>query len=64
MEDRAIRTALDFHWAASNSSDFEAEHQIYREDMVLECPQSGERNQGRQAMEREGHPPPRAPPGH
>ena len=43
MEDRKIRAALDRHWAASDANDFEAEHQIYREDAVLEYPQSGER---------------------
>jgi hypothetical protein len=34
--------ALDHHWAASDANDFEREHQIYREDAVLEYPQSGE----------------------
>ena len=38
MEDREIRAALDHHWAASDANDFEAEHQIYREDAVLEYP--------------------------
>jgi hypothetical protein len=47
MEDRAIRAALDLHWAASDANDFEVEHQIYREDAVLEYPQSGERIRGR-----------------
>jgi hypothetical protein len=47
MEDREIRAALDRHWAASDASDFEAEHQIYREDAVLDYPQSGERIHGR-----------------
>jgi hypothetical protein len=47
MEDREIRAALDRHWAASDSNDFEAEHQIYQEDAVLEYPQSGERIRGR-----------------
>src|ERR1700751_2484436 len=32
MEDHDIRVALDRHWAASDANDFEAEHQIYRED--------------------------------
>jgi len=36
MEDHNIRAALDRHWAASDADDFEAEHQIYREDAVLE----------------------------
>jgi hypothetical protein len=30
-------------WAASDADDFEAAHQIYGEDAVLEYPQSGER---------------------
>jgi ketosteroid isomerase-like protein len=47
MEDQDIRAALDRHWAASDANDFEAEHQIYGEDAVLEYPQSGERIRGR-----------------
>jgi len=47
MQDHEIRAALDRHWAASDANDFEAEHQIYREDAVLEYPQSGERIRGR-----------------
>ncbi len=47
MEDGKIRAALDLHWVASDANDFEAEHQIYREDAVLEYPQSGERIRGR-----------------
>src|ERR1700754_4440728 len=47
MADREIRAALDLHWAASDANDFEVEHQIYREDAVLEYPQSGERIRGR-----------------
>jgi SnoaL-like domain len=43
----AIRAALNEHWAASDASDFETEHRIYREDAVLEYPQSGERIRGR-----------------
>jgi hypothetical protein len=42
---------LDRHWAASDANDFEAEHQIYREDAVLEYPQSGERIRGRRAIQ-------------
>jgi ketosteroid isomerase-like protein len=45
--DQQIRAALDQHWAASDASDFETEHLIYREDAVLEYPQSGERTRGR-----------------
>jgi hypothetical protein len=47
MDDRTIRAALQRHWEASDASDFEAEHEIYREDAVLEYPQSGERIRGR-----------------
>ena len=50
MEDREIREALDRHWAASDANDFEEEHQIYREDAVLEYPQSGERIRGRRKI--------------
>jgi len=51
MEDREIRAALDLHWAASDANDFEVEHQIYREDAVLEYPQSGERIRGRRNIQ-------------
>jgi len=47
MDDGEIRAALDRHWAASDANEFEAEHDIYREDAVLEYPQSGERIRGR-----------------
>jgi SnoaL-like domain len=47
VDDREIRAALDVHWAASDANDFAREHQIYREDAVLEYPQSGERIIGR-----------------
>lgn len=47
MGDQEIRAALDQHWAASDANDFESEHSIYREDAVLEYPQSGERIRGR-----------------
>ncbi len=45
--EQKIRAALDEHWAASDANDFETEHHIYREDAVLEYPQSGERTRGR-----------------
>src|SRR6266702_3199405 len=51
MEDREVRAALDLHWAASDANDFEVEHQIYREDAVLEYPQSGERIRGRRNIQ-------------
>lgn len=47
MDESGIREALDRHWAASNAGDFAAEHDIYREDAVLEYPQSGEHIRGR-----------------
>jgi hypothetical protein len=46
-DDQTIRAALDRHWAASDANDFEAEHEIYHDDAVLEYPQSGERIRGR-----------------
>jgi hypothetical protein len=51
MEDRQIRAALNLHWAASDENDFEVEHQIYRDDAVLEYPQSGERIRGRRNIQ-------------
>jgi hypothetical protein len=48
MEDETqIRAALERHWAASDTGDFDTEHSIYREDAILEYPQSGERTRGR-----------------
>src|ERR1700691_4552952 len=45
--DQEIRAALNQHWAASDANDFVTEHLIYREDAVLDYPQSGERTRGR-----------------
>ena len=45
--DQTIRAALDQHWAASDANDFVTEHLIYRDDAVLEYPQSGELTRGR-----------------
>jgi hypothetical protein len=45
--DQAIRAALDQHWAASDANDSDTEHLIYRDDAVLEYPQSGELTRGR-----------------
>jgi hypothetical protein len=45
--DDEIRAALSRHWAASDANDFATEHQIYREDAILDYPQSGERIRGR-----------------
>jgi len=47
VRDQEIRAALDQHWAASDTDDFETEHLIYLEDAILEYPQSGERTRGR-----------------
>jgi ketosteroid isomerase-like protein len=49
--DQQIRAALDQHWAASDSNDFETEHLIYHEDAVLDYPQSGERTRGRRNIQ-------------
>ncbi|SHN83029.1 nuclear transport factor 2 family protein [Bradyrhizobium erythrophlei] len=51
MDDRTIRSALERHWAASDANDFDAEHEIYREDAVLSYPQSGELIRGRRNIE-------------
>jgi hypothetical protein len=51
VRDQAIRAALDQHWAASDANDFETEHLIYREDAVLDYPQSGERTRGRRNIQ-------------
>jgi ketosteroid isomerase-like protein len=51
MRDEEIRAALGRHWAASDASDFAAEHDIYLDDAVLEYPQSGERIRGRRNIE-------------
>src|SRR3954469_10119764 len=51
MDDRTVRMALQRHWEASDASDFEAEHEIYREEAVLHYPQSGERIRGRRNIQ-------------
>ncbi|KIU49770.1 MULTISPECIES: nuclear transport factor 2 family protein [Bradyrhizobium] len=51
MDDQATRAALQRHWDASDASDFEREHDIYREDAVLDYPQSGERIRGRRKIQ-------------
>ena len=48
---RLRRQRLDRHWAASDANDVEEEHQIYREDAVLEYSQSGERIRGRRNIQ-------------
>ena len=51
MDDREIREALDRHRAASDANDFDVEHDIHREDALLEYPQSGERIRGRRNIQ-------------
>src|SRR3954453_2503487 len=51
MDDRATLAALQRHWDASDANDFEAEHDIYRDDAVLDYPQSGERIHGRRNIQ-------------
>ena len=51
MDGNQIREALDRHWAASDANDFDVEHDLYRDDAVLEYPQSGERIRGRQNIQ-------------
>jgi len=51
MDDAGIQAALNRHWTASDANDFDAEHAIYRDDAVLEYPQSGERIRGRQNIQ-------------
>ena len=47
MDQNEVREALNRHWAASDMNDFDVEHDIYRDDALLEYPQSGERIRGR-----------------
>jgi hypothetical protein len=51
MNESDIRAALERHWAASDANDFDVEHDIYREDALLEYPQSGERIRGRRNIQ-------------
>src|SRR4051812_42193890 len=51
MNENEIREALTRHWAASDANDFGVEHDIYREDALLEYPQSGERIRGRRNIQ-------------
>jgi ketosteroid isomerase-like protein len=51
MDDDDVRAALQNHWVASDANDFAAEHQIYREDAILEYPQSGERIRTRDSIQ-------------
>ena len=51
MDDRTLRAALERHWDASDRGDFAVEHDIYRDDAVLDYPQSGERIRGRRNIQ-------------
>jgi ketosteroid isomerase-like protein len=51
MADQDIRAALERHWAASDASDLGTEHDIYRDDAILDYPQSGERIRGRRKIQ-------------
>src|SRR5580692_12517497 len=51
MDENEIREALNRHWAASDANNFDVEHEIYREDALLEYPQSGERIRGRKNIQ-------------
>ena len=51
MDDQAKLAAQQRHWDASDTGDFEVEHEIYREDAVLDYPQSGERIRGRRNIQ-------------
>jgi hypothetical protein len=51
MDSQTVRAALERHWKASDANDFEAEHEIYCEDAVLDYPQSGERIRGRRNIQ-------------
>ena len=47
MSNIEIRTALDHHWEFTGV-DIDRSHEIYRDDVVVEFPQSGERISGKQ----------------
>jgi ketosteroid isomerase-like protein len=58
VKDLQIRAALERHWTASAAGDQDAEHEIYRDDAIVEYPQSGERIRGRHNVQalRSHHP--------
>ena len=45
------RAAIERHWTASDDDDFGTEHEICRDDAVLDYPQSGERIRGRRNIQ-------------
>ncbi len=58
MNEQQLREALNAHWRASASGDFDAEHAIYADDAICDYPQSGERIHGRTNLQalRSHHP--------
>jgi hypothetical protein len=58
MESQRNRIALERHWAASAAEDFETEHEIYDDNVLVEYPQSGEKVLGRRNIQalRSNHP--------
>jgi hypothetical protein len=50
-DDLGRRSMLERHWSAADRDDFAVEHEIYREDAVLDYPQSGERIRSRRNIE-------------
>jgi hypothetical protein len=58
MHEERIREALEKHWEASASGDFNTEHDIYADDSICDYPQSGERILGRKNLQalRSHHP--------
>jgi hypothetical protein len=43
MDDRTVRVSLERHLGCFGRGDSQVEHEIYREDAVLDYPQTGER---------------------
>jgi hypothetical protein len=58
MQEEQIRAALNKHWHVSAVGDANAEHDIYDDDAICDCPQSGERILGRRNLQalRSHHP--------
>ena len=58
MDEEQIREILKAHWHASATGDFNAEHEIYVDDVICDYPQSGERILGRANLQalRSHHP--------
>src|SRR6185437_5905345 len=51
MQEEQIREALNGHWRASAAGDADAEHDIYDDDAICDCAQSGERILGRSNLQ-------------